>query len=165
MLWMSFQPMLKCLDDEQIEKVRAAAPEAVLGAGGFYSLTIAQWNRLTTHKDLSVISDKMLDPLKCNVFEYYTLEELPKFIDKYIKQLERFTLKPDAAEEAAQQVCFKVSPTEGLLLFAREYFGLHSFADAEKVTLGELLLAKKDTYNKQAFQKAYSKQLNNKHKR
>ena len=101
-LWLSFEPMLKCLNEEQIDKIKKAAPEAVLGAGGFYSLTIHQWNRLTTHNDLSVISDNLFEPLKCNVFEYYTLEMLPQFIDDYCKQLERFTLKPDANEQAAQ---------------------------------------------------------------
>lgn len=151
--------MARLLKDGEEERLQQAAPVAVIGAGGYYSLTIAQWHGITK-QDLSVISDRLTDKTRCTVYDYYTIKGLSAFVDSYIKQLERFAVKPDAAETAAQRACYDVTATEGMLIFAREYFGLQSFAAAEQVTLGDFLLAKKDTYNKTMFQKAYTAQLN-----
>lgn len=158
-LFATFQPIIKCLKSGEVEKIKQAAPVAVIGAGGYYDLTIAQWNAITAHNDLSCISEKMTDPLRCSVYEYYCAMGLADFIKSYCDALKNLTLSPDAKEQAAQRQCKQMTPTEGLLIFARKYFGLHSFRDAEQVTLGELLLAKKDAYNEAAFQKAYSKQM------
>lgn len=48
-----------------------------------------------------------------------------------------------------------------MLIFTRKYFGLQNFGDAEKITLLEYYLAKKDTYSDAIFQRSLQKiQLN-----
>jgi hypothetical protein len=46
---------------------------------------------------------------------------------------------------------------EGMLVFVRAYFGLKSFGEAENVTIGDYLLAKKDEYNSTIFQRNMAK--------
>ena len=48
--------------------------------------------------------------------------------------------------------------SESLLIFAQNFFGLKSFKEAEKITLGEIIIAKKADYNKSVFQRNQIKQ-------
>lgn len=89
-----------------------------------------------------------------SVAEYLgTFKALREFVGKFVKLLARFTVKATADELQASAGLPKFDETEGLLVFAREYFGLPSFDAAEKVTLGELYLAKKDDYIKTMAQR------------
>ena len=51
----------------------------------------------------------------------------------------------------------KISWDEAILVFVRDYFGLHSFKDAERITMGEILIAKRATYNREKFQRKLAK--------
>lgn len=161
-LWQTFCLIEPHIKADDLQQVKDNAPAAVIGKGGYYALTIAQWHAITAGRIEDVFGEKIKDPLQLTAYEYYTITGLKAFAENYVKQLERFSVKSDTNEQAAQAVCFKVTMTEGLLIFAREYFGLHSFAEAEQITLADLLLAKKDTYNKTMFQKAYTAQMQRK---
>lgn len=144
-------PLLRCLPTEKIKEIEQKAVECVLGADGFMGLTIGQLIRLMNSDITAIIGTK--DPNEITVFDYYTINQIRTFVDDYIGKLEGLNPIPTNEERAAQKICLKVSAAEGFLLFAREYFGLHSFSDAEKVTLADFLIAKKDVYNKAMYQR------------
>ena len=78
-------------------------------------------------------------------------------------QLPMVELKEVKTDEIrAQKTCLKVSVAEGILLFVREYFSLHSFGEAENLPLSDYLIAKKDNYNKVMAQREYAKIQNEK---
>jgi hypothetical protein len=156
-LYIAFQPFEKFLKKGEIEKIKKQAPFAVIGKDGYMSLTIADFNAIALHGDLSRFLDGRAENT-LTVFEYYTLAGLKDFFEGYAKSLEKLAVKPTAKESAAQAACLKVGIVEGMLIFARDYFGLQSFAAAEKVTLAELLMARKDAYNKAIFERALTAQ-------
>lgn len=65
--------------------------------------------------------------------------------------------KMDADEQRACDGLLESTLGESLLVFARSYFGLHSFGEAERITIGDVLIAKKAVYNDTTFQKRLSK--------
>lgn len=161
--YIAFAPFEKCLQAGEVDRLKKAAPIAVIGRDGYLSLTIADFNALAIHGDLSVIL-RGKSELELSVFEWYTLQGLKDFFEGYAKDLEKFAVKGDAKEQRAQAACYKSGAVESMIVFAREYFGLKSFAEAEQVTLAELLLARKYTYNKVMFSKALQAQYNKKGK-
>ena len=80
---------------------------------------------------------------------------------KINKQLEVMTYDDNIRalalkELAASKNCYPTEFAESMLIFSRSYFGLHSFKEATHITLGDFILAKKDSYNSTVFQKTYS---------
>lgn len=163
-LYTTLAPIEKHLTKESVQELQKAAPVAVFGRDGYYSLTIEQLN-LLYHNEVAEIVPNVEDTNKLTVFEYYTLLGLKGFIDEYVKALNACNVQLTADEERAAQAAGNMQFIEGLLCFAREYFGLHSFADAGRTTLGDLLIAKKDTYRRTIYQRAYNNILRNKRAR
>lgn len=141
------------LTEESDKRLREVAPEAVI-TGGYYGLTIGQLARLLDGDTLGVFPNA--DTEKMTVFEYMTIRGLEEFVKGYFDALKRLTLKPTEKEERASQGCVKMGSIEAMLIFARRYFELHSFAEAENVTLGDVLIAKKDSYNTMLQQRQYA---------
>lgn len=151
------------IDDSEKQRIEVAAEKLYLGEGGYYSLTLSQFIKLTAN-NISALDSVPLD--LGTVFCVYFLSGLRRFLERYIKMLETYSVKPTEKEKQASASCCKMSVGESLLIFARGYFGLHSFADAEKVTLDELLIAKRDTYNNIVYERAKAaQQIAEMHKR
>lgn len=74
------------------------------------------------------------------------------FLSNFEKILKRLLIPQTPEQKQASANCLPVEWQEGMLVFVRSYFGLKSFIEAEKVTLGDYLLAKKDDYNTRLFQ-------------
>lgn len=74
-------------------------------------------------------------------------ERFPKFVEEFTRVVARLTLEPTAEQKQAAQGCLSMGWQEGVLIFARSYFGLSSFSAAEKLKLCDFVLAKKDEYN------------------
>lgn len=90
------------------------------------------------------------------------------FVDyggQFAKLLSRLVPPMSADERAAQSACVQVSMEEGLLVFLRDYFGLPSFTAAEDLTVNELVMAKRDAYNRAAYQVKLRKIAEMKNKR
>lgn len=162
-LFFAVEPILRRLSAEQLAPIKAAAPALILGEGGYLNITIGQLSQLIDANNIGALVAHT-EVQTMTVFEYYTIEGLHVFLSDYTNKLETLTPVPDANEKRAAAACLKTTITEGMLYFAREYFGLHSFAEAEKITLAEVLLAKKDVYNKVVFQRAYTRIMNKKGK-
>ena len=89
--------------------------------------------------------------------EVLWLEMFQSFVADFGKILERLVIQQTPEQKQASANCLPVEWQEGMLVFVRSYFGLKSFAEAEKVTIGDYLLAKKDEYNTAIFQRNMAK--------
>lgn len=86
------------------------------------------------------------DMSKPSVLQVYWLKRFTEFCEEFARACERLSIKDPEAEKY-NAGCVKFEPQEGMLVFLREYFGLPSFYDAGKRTIGEYLTARKDRYN------------------
>ena len=127
----------------------------------YYDLTIGEFDRLT-NSDWSWLIPTDKEP---TLLQYVWVSNFAAFCEDFAKAVANLSIRPNADQQAAQKYCVKVSVHEGMLFFAREYFGLHSFAEADKVTLGEYLLAKKQTFNRDVYEREYALIQQNKLKR
>ena len=93
------------------------------------------------------------------------LNAADKFLNDFSKALSNYKIEPEGDEITASSFCPEFKPIESMLIFTREYFGLKNFGDAEKITLLEYYLAKKDSYSKAIFQRSLQKIQLNKMKR
>lgn len=114
----------------------------------FYSLTLEEFFACL-RCDFSCIGlQRPEDLAEMSVAQGLWVERFAPFVEEFIKVCE--ALKPPQAPDEVTKVAGLKPCTfeEAALLFSREYFGLHSFTDAAKTTLGDYVIARKDTYNK-----------------
>ena len=142
--------------DEDTEKSIIEASKEVYG--DYYELTIE--NLIDYTREGTDSYDELMDP-KITVFRVYWFKGLAEFLKTYLNLLKNFVVKETPKESMASKACYTVEFGESLLVFAREYFGLHSFKEAANITLSDLLIAKKDAYNKAVFEKAYTQLITN----
>lgn len=121
-----------------------------------------------TIKDLSVILDGQIPDSIMNLWsdEDITCAEFfrrsssfEQFIVQFCDIMDELTQKPTMDEKKASAGLPQFRKHEGFLVFAREYFGLKNFTEAENITLGDIYLAKKDSKIKVMFQRNISNQL------
>lgn len=87
------------------------------------------------------------------VLQIYWCKRFADFATDYAKQLQACTLPPTADETAANNGLLPVNFAEAMLVFMQSFFGLRSFKEAEQITTGELLIAKRAQYNRDKFQR------------
>lgn len=93
------------------------------------------------------------------VLQVYFVKRFEQFCEELTKALEALEIK-DPNLQGTDSGCVKMSAQECMLLFVRSYFGLPSFEDAGKRTIGEYMLARKDRFNEWRLRKNYEqKQL------
>lgn len=85
------------------------------------------------------------------------VESFSNFVTNFTDVCKRLTIEPTQEQKQAAQGCLPVEWQEGILIFARSYFGLHSFKDAERLTLADFILAKKHDYNTQLAERNMQK--------
>lgn len=143
----------KYLRDEDKERVREAA-EARYGA--FSGLSIGVWADCMDGHFASAIGNKRGD-VKGTWLQVYWVKGFVEFAKQFPVMLANLSPKMDADEERAAADLMQSTLVESVLVFARSYFGLHSFREAERITLGDVLIAKKAAYNETMFQKRLAK--------
>ena len=74
-------------------------------------------------------------------------------MEEFTKALKGLTLAPTADEKKASDGLLEVTWGEGVLVFLQQWFGLKSYKEAEKITVGELLIAKRAQYNQDLFRR------------
>lgn len=144
-------------DNKTREEVKAAIPAS--DARDWWQLTIGE---------LGNISNGIL-PYEVgedwSVYDYFSLSNsLETFVKSFVGMLNEYQVRETAEERQAAAGLPKFNENEGLLVFARRYFGLKSFTDAENVTLGDVYLAKKDEYIQSQFERNYNEIMTNKFK-
>ena len=99
----------------------------------------------------------MKDTKNMTTGEGLWLEYFCNFVTDFGKILERLVIQQTQEQKQASANCLPVEWQEGMLVFVRSYFGLKSFAEAENVTIGDYILAKKDEHNNAIFQRNMAK--------
>lgn len=135
---------------ESLQEIKAAAEREY---GNCYGLTIDEFWGIC-NGDLSIIGidpvqvkDGKFDWAKLTIAQVYWKKRFDDFVQEIAGACKRMTIKPTPEEEQAQNGCVTIEPMEAMLIFVRNYFGLPSFADAGKRTMGEYITARKDDYN------------------
>lgn len=125
---------------------------AIRTYGAFNDLTIGRWVECM-HGDFS----RVLGDITGSWLQIYWLRAFKEFCEEFPKTLERLSPKMDNDEQRACEGLMQSTLIESLLVFTRNYFGLHSFNEAQEITLGEVLIAKKASYNDAVFRKMLAK--------
>lgn len=143
-----FEPIEKYVPDSQKKSITNAA-ESLYGC--MYDLEFGEfWN--VANGDLSRLGS-LEDP---TVFQVYWLKRFEEFTKEFAETLNKLSVKQTTDEKRAAEGCLKVSWGESILVFLQKFFGLNSFKEAEKITLGELLIAKRAQYNDDLFARRIS---------
>lgn len=128
---------LQLLTAKSREELSAAAEKV----RPMWDLKIGELFRLCDGDFSGIIDEKPL------LWQILWVERFPKFFEEFVRVVARLTLEPTQEQKAAAAGCLPMEWQEGILIFARSYFGLHSFAAVEELTLGDYILAKKHDYN------------------
>ena len=112
-------------------------------------------------KDLALLnngSDAECFPKNFENAYYYVcfVENLRRFLNDYYTKLSKLQIAKTDIDAYAQAGNEKFYGTENCLIFARSYFGLKSFEEAENVDVQEYLLASRDNFSKFYAQKRAS---------
>lgn len=110
------------------------------------------------------------DTTNPSVLQIYWQRGFEEFCKTLAKTLERLVVPEDPNKQAEiVRGCVDMSAQENMLVFVREYFGLHSFYAAGRRTIGEYITARKDEYNKamarRNFESLQLKQLKTKRRK
>ena len=139
-------PVEKYFTAETVQRLQQAA-EAKFG--GMYDLTFATFYACE-HGDFSEPLGDMTNPTALQV---YWRKRFVEFETEFAQQLKACTLPLTAEEKQANDGLLRTDWGENMLVFVQQFFGLPSFKEAEQITLGEILIAKRAAYNRDAFQR------------
>lgn len=140
-----FKDFEKFLDDESIANLKRAAEVEFVP---MYEMTFVQF--LQACEDTTTIIGKKDNPTVLQVYWEKRFEEFKKEFEEKIKS----TNVPPTKEAALAAKDLPAQTfAEGILVFGRQYFGLHNFREAEQLTLGDIIIARKDAYNTAIFQR------------
>ena len=143
------EPIEYLLTEEQKSALMAAAEQVF---GSMYDLTFAEfW--ACSNGDFSILGD-ISNP---TVFQVYWQKRFEQFVKEFAEALKRLTIAQTPEEAQASQGLVKVTWDEGILTFLQQWFGLRSYKEAEQITIGEILIAKRAAYNREKFQRQMSK--------
>ena len=144
-LYATIEPIEKYFRPKMAEDIMRAAEGQF---GGMYDLDFATfW--ACAGGDFSHLGD-MKNP---TVLQVYWVKRFNKFVEEITQALKGLTLNPTADESKAGQGLLQVTWGEGILVFLQQWFGLKSYKEAEKITMGELLIAKRAQYNQDLFRR------------
>lgn len=136
-----FYPFEDCMTPDGRKALIAGAQQAF---GAYSSMTIDEFWALA-EGDHSRLGD-MKNPSVLQVYWLYGFEEWCKGL---LDALEQLVIPSNPMEnDKFGMGCVKMSATEQMLIFTKEYFNLHSFFEAGKRTMGEYFTARKDSFNK-----------------
>lgn len=148
-LYATIAPIEKYFRPETVEELERCA-EAKYGA--MYDLPFATFFACDKG-DFSHLGD-MKNP---TAFQVYWVKRFGKFAQEFTKNLKSLTLEANADEKKASQGLLKVTWGEDILLFLQEWFHLHSYKEAEGITVGEILIARRAYYNQNLFRRNLTK--------
>lgn len=135
----------KYLKQEAASQIEMAAERA---CGKMYELTFATFYNCA-HGDFSHLTD-WKDP---TVFQVYWCKRFAKFEVEIANALKQLTIPQTQDEIAASSAMLKLDWGESILIFLQQWFNLHSYKEAEQITMGELLIAKRAQYNQDKFKR------------
>lgn len=93
------------------------------------------------------------DTSDATVLQVYWARRFEKFVEEFAQAMKRLTLKQTTEEMQASEGLVEIGWAEGVLVFVQKYFGLKSFREAEQITIGEIIIARRAQYNQDKFQR------------
>lgn len=155
-------PYLDAISKESGEVLREAGRRTYAPSGDWWQLSTGDFLSLSTG-DLSSITGGA-DANNMTAYQYFALLDFKEWAAQFASLIEKLT-PPQTMEQ--MQVC-KMLPKntiqEALLIFNRNYFGLKNFAEAEKIIIFDVLIAKKDTYAKALYEHEWQKMQQRKYR-
>lgn len=145
-----FQPLEKYLKADGFAQIKRAAEEQY---GNMYDLTFAEFHACA-NGDFGGILGDLSNP---TVLQVYWIKRLEEFTEEFANTLKRLEIKQTADEQRAAQGLLKTDWAEGILIFLQSFFSLKSFKEAEKITMGEIIIAKRSQYNGEVFRRNMTK--------
>lgn len=142
----TFRSVEKYLTKEATEKLKKAAEESF---GAMQDLTFAQFHACVNGN----FADVLGNTASPTVLQAYWAKRFADFVEEFAGALKKLTLQQTADEVQASQGLLKVNWDEGLLVFIQSYFGLRSFKEAEQITIGEIIIAKRAQYNQELYRR------------
>lgn len=131
----------------------------------FWQMTIGDFSQMTEN-GLPEELKKIVEDKDVTVYEVIEIiNAAKKFVDDFSKAMANYKIEAEGDEITAASFCPDFKPIESMLIYTRKYFGLRNFEEAEKITLLEYYLAKKDSYSEAIFQRSLQKIQLNKIKR
>ena len=130
---------------------------AIAQAGSHYDGDLWQLTIGDLSKSYGALAFDLSDD-KSAAAVFQAINAIKAHMDDFGKLLEQYQVPLTGKEQAAATGLPEYNETEGLLVFARNYFGLKSFTEAERVTLADVLLAKKDAYITAMYERNLNKQ-------
>lgn len=144
-LYATIQPLEKYMTEKTVADLKRAAENYY---GGMYDLEFATfW--ACSNGDYSHLGD-MRNPTS---YQVYWCKRFEEFIKEFSATLRSLQLPPTADERQASEGLLKVTFGEAMLVFIQQWFGLKSYREAERITLGDLLIAKRAAYNQDKFRR------------
>ena len=147
-----YAPLFKRLTDEQRKQAERDCVQALYGQGGLWNVELGSLIR-AMQQDFSGLTQGR-QPGEWTVGDYLIVSSFVEFVELFFKTLKSIKIPETKSERKAAVHAMKVTTAESLLCFVREYFGLHSFAEAEHITLSEVVIARRDVAAKKTFQLA-----------
>ena len=145
-----FEPVEKYVKPKAVQRIFESAEEKF---GKMYDLEFGTFWQCSNENFAEVLGG-MSEP---TVLQVYWKKLFEKFVEEFAGAMKAMTLTQTAEEIQAAEGLLKISWDEAILVFVRDYFGLHSFKDAERITMGEILIAKRAVYNREKFQRKLAK--------
>lgn len=145
----TLEPYEKYLTSKAVQELKQAAERKY---GAMYDLTFAQFHACA-NGDFSEILGDTQQP---TVLQVYWAKRFAEFVEEFAKQLKKMTITQTADETKASQGMLKTNWDEGMLVFLQSFFGLRSFKEAEQITIGEIIIARRAQYNQELFRRNMS---------
>lgn len=121
--------------------------------GSMYDLQFARFFECMNGDFSGVLGDLR----KPTVLQVYWCKRFVEFAEQFAETLKQLQIKPTAEEQRASQGLLQVSWSEGLLVFMQQFFGLKGYKQAERITIGELLIAKRAAFNQAKYDRALAR--------
>lgn len=138
------------LTPQSVEELKKAAEETY---GSMYDLTFATFHACADG-DFSDVFKDTTDP---TVLQVYWCKRFADFVQEFAEALKQMQVPQKEDEKKAARGLLKTDWAEGMLIFLQDFFGLRSFKEAETITLGEILIAKRARFNEDTYRRNLSK--------
>ena len=136
----------KYITAQSAEELKRAAENTYTS---MYDLTFAGFHACA-NGDFSGVLGDMTDP---TVLQVFWCKRFSEFVQEFAEELKQTQTQPTAEEKQATKGLLKTDWAEGLLVFLQDYFGLRSFKEAEAITTGEILIAKRARFNEDMYRR------------
>lgn len=116
-----------------------------------------------SHGDFSCIGVEGEEWYKATNAQYLWAMGFKDYVKSLCKTMQSLAVPMTPEQQQAQSACLRVSLDESLLVFVRSYFDLGSFREAEAITMNEVVIAKRDAYNRGIYECKLQQIINRKY--